>query len=67
MIKNEVINISKIEQVKQTLPMLLFLAALVVFTVAGFLINNVVGLTVLGICLLVIGWVLSPTSPQQKR
>lgn len=48
--------------------MLLFLASLVAFTVAGFLINNIAGLVVLGVCLLVLGWVLSPTSPQtQKR
>jgi hypothetical protein len=50
------------------MPMLMFLASLVAFTVAGFLINNVVGLVVLGICLLVLGWIISPTSPQtQKR
>ncbi|MFR6585719.1 MAG: DUF1056 family protein [Lacticaseibacillus rhamnosus] len=47
--------------------MLLFLAALISFTVAGFLINNIAGLIMLGICLLVLGWALSPTSPQKKR
>jgi hypothetical protein len=60
--------LDKLEQLKQALPMLLFLASLVAFTVAGFLINNIAGLVVLGVCLLVLGWVLSPTSPQtQKR
>ncbi|WP_082231128.1 DUF1056 family protein [Schleiferilactobacillus harbinensis] len=52
---------------QQALPLLLFLAALISFTSAGFLISNGCGLFVLGICLLVLGWVLSPTSPQQKR
>ncbi|WP_032953818.1 DUF1056 family protein [Lacticaseibacillus rhamnosus] len=58
---------NKLEQLKQALPMLLFLAALISFTVAGFLVNNIAGLIMLGICLLVLGWALSPTSPQQKR
>lgn len=47
--------------------MLLFLAALIAFTTAGFLINNVAGLVVLGICLLVFGWIISPSPQTQKR
>ncbi|WP_415652488.1 DUF1056 family protein [Schleiferilactobacillus harbinensis] len=45
--------------------MLLFLAALIAFTTAGFLINNGCGLFILGVCLLVLGWVVSP-APQTK-
>jgi hypothetical protein len=58
--------LDKLEQLQQALPLLLFLAALIAFTTAGFLINNVAGLVVLGACLLVLGWIISP-SPQQKR
>jgi NhaP-type Na+/H+ and K+/H+ antiporter len=59
--------LDKLEQLRQALPLLLFLAALIAFVTAGFLINNIAGLVVLGACLLIIGWVLSPTSPKQKR
>lgn len=45
-----------------SLPLLLFLAGLVAFVTAGYLFNAIVGTLVLGIALMVCGWVVSPSS-----
>jgi Flp pilus assembly protein TadB len=49
-----------------SLPLLLFLAGIVAFIVAGYLFSTILGTVVLGIGLMVLGWVVSPSQPQQK-
>lgn len=49
------------KQILAILPMLLFLAGLVSLVVAGWLFNTIIGLIVLGICLIFVGYIVSPT------
>ncbi|MCM0598314.1 hypothetical protein [Periweissella fabalis] len=48
------------KQILSILPMILFLAGLVALVVAGWLFNTIIGLIVLGICLIFVGYIVSP-------
>lgn len=49
-----------IKTLEDNLSFILVLLALISFTIAGFLVNILVGLLVLGFCLFFLAWIISP-------
>lgn len=56
---------NKLNIVAQALPMILFVFGLISFVIAGFLFNLILGVSVLGIALIIMAWIVSPVGIKQ--
>ena len=60
--KTESMNITKMisvfRKIAAVIPLLLFISGLVAFTIAGYLVNKIIGYIVLGICLIILSIIL---------